>query len=89
MTNRARTSPVIAALVGFGLVAAACVSAGAEGDPTIPATSRPAKVDTEEFPTQWPIKHVVFIIKENRSFDHMFGLFPGANGATTGMDHGI
>ncbi len=32
-----------------------------------------------------PIQHVVIIIKENRSFDHMFGTFPGANGATTGM----
>jgi len=32
-----------------------------------------------------PIKHVVIIVKENRSFDHYFGTFPGANGATTGM----
>jgi len=32
-----------------------------------------------------PIKHVVIIIKENRSFDHMFGKFPGVNGATTGL----
>lgn len=32
-----------------------------------------------------PIKHVVIIIKENRSFDTMFGKFPGANGATYGM----
>ncbi|HEY7282625.1 MAG TPA: alkaline phosphatase family protein [Actinomycetota bacterium] len=30
------------------------------------------------------IKHVVFIIKENRTFDTYFGRFPGANGATTG-----
>jgi phospholipase C len=30
------------------------------------------------------IKHVVFIVKENRSFDHYFGQFPGAAGATTG-----
>jgi len=30
------------------------------------------------------IKHIVFIIKENRSFDNYFGTFPGANGATTG-----
>ncbi|HEV2425253.1 MAG TPA: alkaline phosphatase family protein [Terriglobia bacterium] len=29
------------------------------------------------------IQHIVFIIKENRSFDQMFGTFPGANGATT------
>jgi phospholipase C len=28
------------------------------------------------------IQHVVFIVKENRSFDNMFGAFPGANGAT-------
>jgi len=30
------------------------------------------------------IQHVVFIIKENRTFDHYFGLFPGADGATRG-----
>jgi len=30
------------------------------------------------------IEHVVFLIKENRTFDHMFGRFPGADGATTG-----
>jgi len=32
-----------------------------------------------------PIQHVVFIIKENRSFDAYFGQFPGANGATSGL----
>ncbi len=31
------------------------------------------------------IQHVVFIIKENRSFDEYFGTFPGANGATMGQ----
>ena len=30
------------------------------------------------------IQHIVFIIKENRSFDNYFGTFPGAEGATTG-----
>jgi phospholipase C len=30
------------------------------------------------------IQHIVFIIKENRSFDNYFGQFPGADGATTG-----
>ena len=30
------------------------------------------------------IQHIVIIYKENRSFDHYFGRFPGANGATTG-----
>jgi phospholipase C len=29
------------------------------------------------------IQHVVYIIKENRSFDSFWGTYPGANGATT------
>jgi phospholipase C len=31
------------------------------------------------------IKHVVIIVKENRTFDNYFGTFPGADGATTGV----
>jgi phospholipase C len=30
------------------------------------------------------IQHIVFIVKENRSFDEYFGQFPGANGTKTG-----
>lgn len=33
-----------------------------------------------------PIKHIVFFIKENRTFDNYFGTYPGANGATTAVD---
>jgi phospholipase C len=32
-----------------------------------------------------PIKHIIFIVKENRSFDNYFGTFAGARGATTGL----
>jgi phospholipase C len=45
-------------------------------------------VAADEFRTKWPIKHVVFLIKENRSFDHLFGRFPSADGVTVGMDDG-
>jgi phospholipase C len=31
------------------------------------------------------IQHIVFIVKENRSFDHYFGTFPGVDGATSGL----
>ena len=31
-----------------------------------------------------PIQHVIFLVKENRSFDHYFGTYPGAEGATEG-----
>ena len=33
-----------------------------------------------------PIKHIVIMDKENRTFDNMFGTFPGANGSTTYTD---
>jgi phospholipase C len=31
-----------------------------------------------------PINKIIVIVKENRTFDHMFGRFPGAYGATSG-----
>jgi phospholipase C len=33
-----------------------------------------------------PLQHIVIIEKKSRSFDHYFGTFPGANGATTYID---
>ena len=39
---------------------------------------RPAPAGMEQ------IEHIVFIIKENHSFDNYFGTFPGANGVTQG-----
>jgi phospholipase C len=33
-----------------------------------------------------PIQHIVVMDKENRTFDDLFGTFPGANGATTYTD---
>ena len=34
-----------------------------------------------------PIRHVVIMIQENRSFDNFFATYPGADGTTTGMTH--
>ena len=55
---------------------------------TLPAcggSSTAAPGNPPPVPTPNPIKHVVFIVKENRSFDNMFGTFAGANGATRGI----
>jgi phospholipase C len=98
-----RRGPLVAASVAIlaVLVATACTSAPAEPiTPSAPASvmvsptrtssaSDATVVDASAIPTRWPIKHVVFLIKENRTFDQMFGTFPGANGVTTGMDHGV
>jgi phospholipase C len=35
-------------------------------------------------PAASPVAHVVLIVQENRSFDDLFALFPGADGATRG-----
>jgi phospholipase C len=38
--------------------------------------------------TRWPIKRVVYLMLENRSFDNLFGRFPGVRGARTGVRAG-
>src|SRR5208337_1721682 len=62
---------VIVASVAI-LTVLGAVACGGGGSPTS-STTGSAK-----------IKHVVFIVKENRSFDEYFGQFPGADGATSG-----
>jgi phospholipase C len=54
-----------------------------------PATSTPGPVheanDALVALARKKIQHVVYLVKENRTFDTMFGRFPGADGATTGL----
>jgi phospholipase C len=51
-----------------------------------PAPGRPDDPPPEvHLPDDVPIEHVVFIIKENRTFDHYFGKYPGADGAEMGV----
>src|SRR5580700_9659239 len=40
-------------------------------------------------PPEGPIQHVVVIMQENRSFDHLFNGFPGADTVQSGMNHGV
>jgi phospholipase C len=44
--------------------------------------------DVVDIDTRWPIKRVVYVMLENRSYDNLFGRFPGTNGATTGVKFG-
>ncbi len=53
-------------------------TAGGPGGTTSP--SGPGTV----VPGENPIEHVIFLVKENRTFDHYFGTYPGAEGATEG-----
>jgi phospholipase C len=69
-----------AAVTGGALVAAGAAAFGAKelffGEEA-PPTQQPLDVET-----RWPVKHVVYLMLENRSFNHMFGAFPGAADTT-------
>ncbi|MGZ5301740.1 MAG: alkaline phosphatase family protein, partial [Actinomycetota bacterium] len=43
---------------------------------------------TTSIDTRWPIKQVIYVMMENRSFDNLFGRFPGVNGTTVGVKWG-
>lgn len=99
-TRRAR-GPLARRFVALTLVAAAaCTSQVSRSSPAATSPGRGtsgASASPDVYPTpstpvavvaqaRQKIKHVVFIIKENRSFDTLFGRFPGADGVTSGKD---
>src|SRR5207248_1254327 len=75
------------ALAGCSFGSAAAPPASPRVYPSQPNAS-PTRVRPEDLDTRWPIKRVVYVMLENRSFDHLFGRFPGVNGATTGDNAG-
>jgi phospholipase C len=74
---------LVALAIAFALVAIASGTGDMRLQAQVATVSPTAPAAT---PTSIPIpiKHIVFIIKENHSFDNLFGRFPGADGTTTG-----
>jgi phospholipase C len=60
------------------------------GSPTVTPTNdgrgtgTPTSSPTQALPSDVPIDHVIFIVKENRTFNNYFATYPGAEGATEG-----
>ncbi len=52
--------------------------------PRTPVTRPTAPPPHRNLPAKTPIDHIIFVVKENRTFDTYFGKYPGADGATTG-----
>jgi phospholipase C len=75
-----RTSSL--ALAGATLYA--CTGGGRK----VPVLSPSTTASVVATDTRWPIKRVIYVMLENRSFDNLFGRFPGANGATVGVKLG-
>jgi phospholipase C len=66
----------------------ASVSDGAAQEAALDATTASDGGPADAAPphvARYPVKNVVFLIKENRTFDNYFGIFPGANGADAGV----
>jgi phospholipase C len=80
----------VAFALAAGVVGAACTGAadaGPDGRDTGPRRETGAAQADGALPEPPPklrgfrnIEHLVFIVQENRSFDHYFGTFPGADG---------
>jgi phospholipase C len=75
-TSRRQSLIMLLAIIGCAL--GGLTNFFATSSAALPAAALPAPITT-----RYPIKHVVIIIKENHSFDNIFGLYPGADGATT------
>jgi phospholipase C len=65
-------------------LAGATLYACTGGGRKLPVTGPSATASVVATDTRWPIKRVIYLMMENRSFDNLFGAFPGANGASTG-----
>jgi phospholipase C len=86
LTNKSGISQARAKLQHAFSTLHACASGPRQ--PVATGSSTPSPTTTSSsFATSLasgPIKHVVFLVKENRSFDNFFGRYPGADGTTTG-----
>jgi phospholipase C len=69
----------VAAAIALMTLALACTG----GDPARSPAPKQDEVAKAKVAAS-RIKHVVFLIKENRTFDHIFGRYPGADGARYG-----
>jgi phospholipase C len=83
--------PIVAGLIAVVGVAARPSAATKKPDRILSA-SQDTRVISLTAPTneqlaalRAKIQHIVFIVKENRSFDNYFGTFPGAEGTATGV----
>jgi phospholipase C len=69
---------VLALIIGCGGVKGSSPSTSASPTPTPAPTPTPTAQSV-------PIKNVIVVIMQNRSFDNLFGTFPGANGIKPGV----
>ena len=80
LAQRMRRLGVIAATI-FAVVG---MPMAAQGLAAARTGGAPATRSAADIPTRTPIKHFMFLMQENHSFDNYFGTFPGADGFPEG-----
>jgi phospholipase C len=81
-----RTFMSRSAAAAAGVFLSSCTGSRLSTDPT-PRPTFGTPIDRIQ--TRWPIDRVVVLMMENRSFDNLFGRYPGANGTRTGVRNGV
>jgi phospholipase C len=80
--HRTRTRAASLAIVAAATIAAGCTAASGG---TVVSQSPPAANAAATVPGA-KLDHLIFIVQENRSFDHYYGTYPGADGIPTKPD---
>src|SRR6478736_736424 len=80
--------PLRLVLVGVLVLAIACTAASSttsHSQSSSSGSSSASPITTRSHGLK-TLKHLIFIVQENRSFDHYFGTYPGADGIPTSPD---
>ena len=82
--SRARTGSIVALIALFPvsmLAISGLASVSGDDEPARPpAVAEPSPDPRRESEGIFKLDHLIFIVQENRSFDHYFGTYPGADG---------
>jgi phospholipase C len=82
-----RRSALLLALLAVSVIAAACTGATASNTKASSSGSTSSATSSSASPQGiFKLDHLIFIVQENRSFDHYFGTYPGADGIPTNPD---
>ena len=82
---------VTAARALFAVIVIALLAIHDDGEPSwgphvvVALTPAPDRTPLPVAASGTPIKHIIFLVKENRTYDNLYGLFPGGDGAHFGV----
>ncbi len=76
---------VAALILAMTVLAAACTTNDTTSG-AVPVSPSPVASASPEPDGIEKLEHLIFIVQENRSFDHYFGLYPGADGLKRSAD---